>query len=224
MKFFFSIVIILLLVFLGFIGFEVYKYLDEKNSLQFSPIVLDTASSTDLVSNSTSTSIVTKADISKWKMIDNSELGYSVKYPDNLIVNKDELSLILAFPKKAYFHWPLEDEFKVTITATSSCKTDKLQKITINDKDLYLVSEIEDGAVGTITKEKTYEFDGNGSCYKIIVTSRGRNTASLYVDDPALIKKYDKQHEDEVRAVWDIINSIIYSFEIKEIPAGDIES
>lgn len=225
MKFFFGIVIIFILIFAGFIGYEVYKYLDQKNSLQFVPIVLDTASSTDVVANSTSTvSIVTKVDTSKWKMIDNTELGYSVKYPENLIVNKDELTLILAFPTKSYFHWPLEDEFRVTIIATSSCETKKLEKITINNKDIYLVSQSEDGALGTIFKEKTYMLNGNDSCYKIIVNSRGTNGADRVLDDPALIKKYNKQHEDEVKVVWDIINSIIYSFEIKEIPAGDIQS
>ena len=227
MKFFFSLVIIALIISAGFIGFEVYKYLDQKSSLQFAPIVIDNVSSTSpIVQNiaSSSTSIVTTSDTSKWKVLENSELGYSIRYPDDLIINKDELSLILAFPKKVYFHWPLLDDIKVTIVATSSCETKGLATITINDKNIFIDKVINDAAAGTIYKENSYLIPGNDSCYKIIINSKGSNGSSLYVDDPALIKKYDHQHDIDTKAVWETIYSIIYNFQIKEIPPGDIES
>ena len=58
-------------------------------------------------------------DTSSWLSYSNAASGYSIRYPSNLSVNADASgSLTLSFPKDQYFHWPLLDDAKVTITAS----------------------------------------------------------------------------------------------------------
>jgi hypothetical protein len=222
-KFFSILVIIIALTIAGIVGYGAYNYVQEKNSLKFTPIPspdidLNQASSTPDIATST-------VDISEWKIYDNQELGYSIKYPKDLIVNYDALSLILAFPKDKYFHWPLLDDVKLTLISTSTCSSDiaSSSQITVNGIK-YRFSKSDGAAMGTVYKENVYEINGNSVCYTITYNSKGTNGAGFYVDDPSLIKKYDNQHSLDNDEVIKIIYGILGSFKINTIEPGKVES
>src|ERR1019366_5399835 len=68
---------------------------------------------TDLgILNPTSSTI----DTASWVPYTNNELGFSLQYPKDLIINTGTPgTLILAVPKDSYFHWPLLDDAKISI-------------------------------------------------------------------------------------------------------------
>lgn len=222
-KFFQGLVIVIALVILGMVGYTSYDYIKEKNSLRFTPIVVDIATSTPTANNvSVATSSV---DTSKWKTYKNDELGYSIKYPEDLIVNYDESKLILVFPSKNYFHWPLLDDVKLTIIATSTCiaKNASTTEFSINDRLYRVDSNINDAAMGSRWHETVYSIEKEGTCYQIIASIRGTNGAGFYVDDQVLIKKYDNQHDIDSSLVNGIIWAVLGTFEKLKIPEGQIE-
>ena len=230
MKKFFSIVVIIFaLAILGLVGYASYDYLQKKNSLQFTPIPtpeitpgLDAnASTTDSVASTTDLTVISTVDISGWKTYKNQEFGYDIKYPKDLIVNYDSTKLILAFPKKNYFSWPLQDDVKLTVTASSTCASDlldvgsgikpKKSLITIDGRD-FTLNRVDDVAAGNRFLTATYEIRRNSLCYSFVYSSRGANGAGLYVDDPSLISKYDKDHVVNSGMVDAIVIGILSSF------------
>jgi hypothetical protein len=224
-KFFSSLILFVFFIVICFAGYVSYRYIDEKNSLQFTPIVQETASSTSTINDSSTViSEDVKVNTDKWKKYKNPELGYSISYPDDLIVNFDDTVLILAFPKKTYFHWPLQDDVKMVVNATSTCdskQTDK--KIYINGKEYELESDVTDAGAGSVWREMIFRFKQNDNCYKLTINTRGTNGAGFYVDDPALIKKYDAEHKNDVEKVMEIIYGVVNSFNFEQIPEGQIE-
>ena len=235
MKKFFSIfVIIVALTIAGIVGYGAYDYVQDKNSLKFTPIPLSDSTKDINEASSTQNFVTSTVDTSKWKVYDNQELGYSIKYPEDLIVNYDALSLILSFPKEKYFHWPLLDDVRLTLISTSTCLSDiasssdqslgllSNSEITVNNIK-YKVLKSNGAAMGTIYKKDFYEINGNNVCYTITMDSKGTNGASFYVDDSSLIKKYDNKHTVDTAQVTDVIYGILGSFEIKIIEAGRVE-
>lgn len=216
----------------GFVGYKSYRYITDKNSLTFDliPSPDAAATSTDSLASSTATGVITatsSADTSSWKTYSNDELGYEFKYPRELVLNDGGMSLILAFPKKAYFHWPLEDDAKLTIVASSSCSSsmliarDRIATSTlIVDGKKYVTAATTDMGAGNRYSETYYEIKGNGVCYSLVYYNHGTNGAGFYVNDPVLIKKYDGQHADDMRNVDDVIYGILKTFRLKSSPAG----
>jgi hypothetical protein len=161
------------------------------------------------------------ADTSLWQTYSNAAEGYSTRYPSNLSVNKDDAgNLVLAFPKDQYFHWPLLDDAKITITASSSCPT------VINDRpdsqpttlDLngYTFTRTEGGDVGAgnIYRELAYDMRAGGICYHIDFLDHGSNGAGLYVGDQSLIASYDAIHTNDLTSVVDVFNAIVNTFRL----------
>ena len=225
-KLFSILVVVVALSILGIVGYASYNYLKEKKSLKFSPIIpTDSTIEQNNQASTTSNIFNSTVDISKWKTYNNQELGYSVKHPEDLIVNYDALTLILAFPKDKYFHWPLLDDVKLTLVATSTCSINNASssEITVNDIK-YKVLKSDEAAMGSVYKKDVYEIYGNNVCYVITMDSKGTNGAGFYVDDPFLIKKYDNQNKLDSDNVMNIIYGILGSFEIKSIDSGSVES
>lgn len=223
-KFFQGLVIIIALVILGMVGYTSYDYIQEKNSLRFTPIVVENTSST---STPNTVSVATSSvDTTKWKTYKNEELGYGIKYPEDLIVNYDESKLILVFPQKKYFNWPLFDEVKLTVIATSSCgsKYASTTEFSINNRTYQIVSDVSDVAMGSRWHNIVYQNSMDNMCYEISSSIRGTNGAEFYVDDQVLIKKYNNQHDIDLVMVKSIIWSILGSFEHLKVPEGMIES
>lgn len=224
-----------MLAILGVVGYASYNYLQEKNSLQFDliPSPTSVASSTPDTNSATSTNQVASstADTTSWKTYNNDELGYALKYPSDFVFNYGNGTLLLAFPKKTYFHWPLEDEFKLTVMSSSTCvgKTigsdyGNISTTTVSiNSQTFTKSEGSGIAAGNIYGRTTYDIRGNGVCYSLILDSHGANGAGLFVSDSTLVKKYDEQHLADTNSLQNIIYGILGTFEIKKLPEGELE-
>ncbi len=222
--FFGTIFVLVILGLIGLGGYYAYDYISKKNSLQFTPIESPDglATSTDPGNiQATSTDIVATStvDTSMWKTYKNQELGFELKYPANLILNESDLLIVLAFPKDVYFHWPLLDNAKITVIASSSCARQSLDetdenptKLTIDGK-LFSVRKDSGVAAGNIYGEIIYDSKTEqSSCYSLIYYSHGANGAGRYVDDPVMIKKYDSQHATDLESVKETVYGILASF------------
>jgi len=156
-----------------------------------------------------------------WRAYSNATAGYSFRYPTNLSVNADALGdLVLAFPKDQYFHWPLLDDAKITIVASSSCPTvindrpdSQPTTLTLNG---YSFTRTEGGDVGAgnIYHELAYDTQAGSICYHIDFLDHGSNGAGLYVGDQSLIASYDAVHTTDLTAVVTVFNAIVNTFRL----------
>ncbi|MDD5165643.1 MAG: hypothetical protein PHG25_03900, partial [Candidatus Pacebacteria bacterium] len=212
-------IIIVSLVIVGIIGFYFINNFTYTRHITLPPQLL-ASSSTDTLGqgqsfvkpevfgqkdsaslNPASSTISTNA----WKTYTNNELGFSVKYPKDLVLNADfPGSLILAVPKDKYFHWPLLDDTKITVTASSSCPSfvsgfapDNVASVSVDDI-VFVRSESADVAAGNVYRELAYDMMSNGLCYRLSLFDHGANGAGLYVSGQALVSQYDAQHQADI--------------------------
>lgn len=169
-----------------------------------------------------------------WKNYTNSRLGYSISYPSNLILSAPVVTsssssssptsntLTLAFPKERYFHWPLQDEVILRITASSTCPemivpaSPFVSTTTFSINGYSFTATVgDDAAAGNHYQEIAYDTHVNDICYHISLYDHGVNGAGFYVDGQALIQKYDDQHDVDMRAVIAILNSITSSLRLQ---------
>ncbi len=161
------------------------------------------------------------ADVSSWKAYSNAASEYSLKFPADLSVNADTSgNLVLAFPKDHYFHWPLLDDAKVTITASSSCSSvisdvpgRQPEALVLNGYH-FVRTEGGDVGAGNIYHELAYDTVSNGICYHIDLLDHGANGAGLYVGDQSLIASYDAVHKADLTAVLGIFNAMVNTFRL----------
>ncbi|MFA6602120.1 MAG: hypothetical protein WCT02_04700 [Candidatus Paceibacterota bacterium] len=231
-KFLSTVLILIILAAIGAAGYYSYTYLALKNSLTFAPINIpgQSATSTHSLGTATSTDLVATSTVNRasWKVYSNDELGFTLKYPSDLIVNNTDNILILAFPKKTYFHWPLQDDVTLTVSATTSCPTAKAlgetffnQSGTLTvDGQKFNTFESDDAAAGNRYTTITYSISGNDACYLVVFNDHGVNGAGLYVNDQILVKKYDNQHDVDMAKVTDVVYGILGSFQVKILPQG----
>lgn len=170
-------------------------------------------------------------DVSQWKTFTNNELGFSVKYPKDLVANTNlPSSLVLAVPKDKYFHWPLLDDAKITITATSTCPSlvgggmmlKKPSSVAVGDY-IYVRSESNDAAAGNVYREMAFDMNHDDICYHISLFVHGANGAGLYVSGQALITQYDTQHQADLDRLVSVFMGIVRSFMIVQTPDGASE-
>jgi len=128
--------------------------------------------------------------------------------------------LSLEVPKDKYFHWPLLDDVKITVTASSTCPeiiTDSLvspaQDVVINGNK-FTRKEGSGVGAGNLYREFIYDTISNGTCYHIDLFSHGTNGAGFYVNEPDLIAKYDTQHKVDMDAMLSIFTGMVNSFRI----------
>ena len=159
-----------------------------------------------------------------WKTYTNTQLGYSISYPRNLILSAASDTLTLSFPKEIYFHWPLLDDVTLKITASSTCPdmmvpTGPFTATTTFSLNGYSfnVTEGDDAGAGNRYQEIAYDTFGNNACYHISMFDHGVNGAGFYVEGQALIQKYDNQHDTDMQAVISILNSATNSFRLQAI-------
>jgi hypothetical protein len=165
-------------------------------------------------------------DTSSWRTYSNPAsanmaTGYSLRYPTNLSVNADSSgNLTLAFPKDQYFHWPLLDDAKITVIASSSCPTviddrpnSQPTSLVLNG---YSFTRIEGGDVGAgnIYHELAYDTQAGGICYHIDFLDHGANGAGLYVGDQSLIADYDAVHTTDLTTVAAVFNAMVNTFRL----------
>ncbi len=170
----------------------------------------------DLASSDPASSTV---DTSLWLSYSNQELGFSLRYPRDAVVNTDTPnSLTLFIPKGHYFHWPLLDDTKITITATSSCPTivtgfQNAGPVSVAvGSYIYNYSEGTDAAAGNIYREQAYDLKNGSICYHLDLYDHGANGSGLYVTDQSLISRYDAIHQTDLSAVVEVFNQVVRSF------------
>ncbi|MDB5238759.1 MAG: hypothetical protein JWO00_94 [Candidatus Parcubacteria bacterium] len=162
-------------------------------------------------------------DISSWTMHVNNDLGYSIEYPPSFAASQNDGVLTLIVPKESYFHWPLLDDVKITVSASASCPA-----MTVTGgvtgrpaSDSYVLNSRTftrligtDGAAGNRYLEIADATKANGTCYRVDFLNHGTNGAGFYVDDPALVAKYDAQHDTDLWAAITLMNAMVSSLHI----------
>ncbi len=229
----FLILFLLLLAVIGAGGYFGVRYLittkkaDEQATKTISETMASSTDGTDLAYKLDLPTATTTVP-SGWKNYTNTKLGYSISYPSNLLFSAPSASsaspdtLTLTFPKDAYFHWPLQDDVVLRLTASSSCPdvivpTGPFTAETSFSANGYsfAVTENDDAGAGNRYQEVIYETQGNGMCYHLSLYNHGVNGAGFYVDGQALIQKYDSQHDVDLKAVISVFNSIVTSLRLQ---------
>ena len=156
-------------------------------------------------------------DTTSWLIHADTKIGYSVEYPPNLIPGGSADQFTVAFPKNLYFHWPLLDDVKVTVSVSPhSCPNIATHGPTDPSPIEFAMNGYKfsrnistDVGAGQLYTEVTYDTLTNGSCYRIDLLDHGTNGAGFYVDDVSLVKKYDGQHAVDMAGVIDVLNSMV---------------
>jgi len=162
----------------------------------------------------------TTVSTASWTAFTDKADGYSFKHPADLSQNVLNGGAVFSFPKNSYFHWPLLDDAKVTVTVSPACP-----KITDAAVDQSPVSFAMNGyqftrtigsdvGAGQLYTEVAYDTHANGNCYHIDFLDHATDGAGFYVDDASLIAKYDAQHVSDLTSAISIFNGIINSFRI----------
>ena len=203
---------------------KVSEHVDQTISDVIATSSLDTTPQKALVANVPTATTTTPTN---WKVYTSPVLAsttFNVAYPANMRVSYDQNVLRLTFPTDKYFHWPLQDEAYVTISASSTCpdlivEHDPNIATTTFSINGYAFSAIEGNGVGAgnLYQEIAYDTYENNICYHLSLFDHGSNGAGLYVDDQALIKRYDDQHTKDTAAILSVFNSITNSFVINAV-------
>lgn len=164
---------------------------------------------------------------SSWRVRSYSDIGLSIAYPDNIIARREGRKLILNLPRDVYFHWPLLDEVRITISASSTCaemetpanETFATTTFSLNGYS-FTAKQGDDVAAGNKFHEVIYMTEAipegmDPQCFTFDLFDRGANGAGLYVSDGALIDKYNNQHEVDFLAVNNVFNQIVESFRVR---------
>jgi hypothetical protein len=153
--------------------------------------------------------------------VDN-EQGYSIEYPSAFLPSTNQGAFLLTMPR-SYFHWPLQDDVKITTTVASSCPKMMVSGGLLGHAvtDTFALGKLSftrsigtDAAAGNRYLEIAYDTKANGFCYHLSMIDHGANGASIYVDDPYLIPRYDAQHEADLLSALSVFNSIVSSLRI----------
>jgi len=158
--------------------------------------------------------------MASWVTYTDAAGGYSLSRPAGMTQNVIDGNQTFLFPKNSYFHWPLLDDARITVTVGPSCPA-----ITAGDTGNGPASFSLNGYAFTRTVgtdvgagqrylEVAYDTKANGVCYHVDFLDHGTNGAGFYVDDAALIKRYDAQHAVDQTAVLSALNGIVGSFRL----------
>lgn len=162
-----------------------------------------------------------RIDTSSWKLYVDKSKRYSIEYPANLILGTAGDTFSFVFPKNTYFHWPLLDDAKVTVSIGDRCpglvsgNDDFAATSTVNLNGYAFNRKVgTDAAAGNRYFEITYDTSVGGKCYQISFYNHGANGAGMYVDLASLVAKYDAQHETDLIATIHMYNAMVKTFRI----------
>jgi hypothetical protein len=161
----------------------------------------------------------TTVDTSSWSMHVENELGYSVEYPSLFLTSFHDGVFTLTVPKNQYFHWPLLDDAKISISVSPVCleldTAERQQSASYSlNGNMFSRAVGTDVGAGNRYLEISDDTKANGSCYRIGLLDHGANGAGFYVDDPSLIGQYDAQHESDIAALVSIYNALVGTFRV----------
>ncbi len=164
-------------------------------------------------------------DTSAWQMYVDNKSGFSLEYPSTLtqITNPDG-SFALAFSKSAFFHWPLLDDARLSVSATpETCPPLSLggadgqpaSKQTVSMNGLSFTRQVgTDVGAGQLYTQVVYDTINNGYCYRLSFLDHGTNGAGFYVDDLSLAQKYDAVHATDMQTVYETLNAVVGTFRV----------
>ncbi len=223
---------VILLAFASLVGYVMYER--SHRTLILPPGTTNTQPSSQATSTSNASSsapysfplpvAAPSINMASWPMYVDNELGYSIEYPSGFLPGAHEGVFTLAVPKGTYFHWPLQDDVKITILASSSCPkviegaaSSSPISYSLNGRKFTRTIGTDVGA-GNRYLEIADDTKANGVCYHISLLDHGTNGAGFYVDDPSLIQKYDAQRDADLAAVVSIFNAMVSSLRILASP------
>ena len=167
-------------------------------------------------------------DVTSWKMYENPSYSYGIQYPPDVSYVEHGSSTIFTLPPGTYFHWPLLDTVKVTVTASPECPdlivpsgAPSIAAAGSSSFDIggysFLRRSGADAAAGNLYEEVAYDTRSGDTCYHISFFDHGSNGAGLYVEDGDLIARYDAQHEKDMGAALDAFDAMVSSFRIRAV-------
>ncbi len=165
----------------------------------------------------------TTVNTTSWPIQVDAQEGYSIEYPQNFVPSVNEGVFVLIVPK-TYFHWPLQDDVKITVSASTSCPDiigggSKSAAATYTLNGHAFTRRIgTDAGAGNRYVEIADDTKSKGICYHVSLLDHGTNGAGFYVDDRALAAKYDAQHDADFSAVLSLFNAMISSLRILALP------
>jgi hypothetical protein len=197
---------------------ELPEHLKASTSTADSIVSTDSTPLWGNIPHASSTPLYTGALPSDWKRYEKPEWEYQVAYPQNLSEQTTRSGVTLTFPRAAYFHWPLQDEARIVINATTTCPvlTDErgsTSTVMMNDTQFTRLESVDPGA-GQVTRTLFYATATDAACYTFNLTIHGARGADLYVDDPQKIAEYDAVHMSDIVRVTRIFNTIVSNFSL----------
>jgi hypothetical protein len=177
---------------------------------------------------STTTTFPTEIATSTWKEYKNDELGFSIKYPSDLVIVPDthSTSVTFKFPD-TYFSTVMKDQVVVSVYAERLCSPVVLSghEGTISENMMvgginFTRNEQYEIAAGNRYLTRTYDVIRNQVCYRTTFFVHGANGAGLYESDPAKIKEIDIVHDRELQYVTEIFGKMLESFDFVDTPEG----
>lgn len=179
------------------------------------------SSSTAIASYLNRTDFHSTLDTSNWSMYENTDYNYGLQYPSGVTYAEQGTSTIFTIPASTYFHWPLLDTVKITVTVATTCPSlvvsgDHAANFSINGY-AFMRSAGNDVGAGNLYNEIAYDTTSDGMCYHLSLFDHGTNGSSFYVSDQDLITRYDAQHEVDMSGVLDIFDAMLASFKIRAV-------
>ena len=217
---------IIFLVCIGVISVGVYLFKVKQHGEIFTPLdtaqvqLIQATSSAITSAGTVPYPVATSTLPDGWRSYSSDTLGFDVAIPSTLVQNGHESNVWFAFPKDTYFHWPLQDDAKITVSASSTCASSTIPDMTVAVQGFllngYVFTRYEgnDAAAGNRYMEVMYTTIVNDICYSIDFFDHGTNGAGFYVNDQALITQYDTQHSQDISQVVDIFNRMVSSFRV----------
>jgi len=170
-------------------------------------------------------------DTSTWETYLNFEVGFSIKYPKNLLLDSSDSSIFkVTFPKATYFSTVYSDDVVVSVVTGVTCQPiiysghgEGAENIVINGIN-FLRNRTEDVAAGNLYNDVTYDTMRNGVCYRILFHDHRANGAGLYESDPAKIAALTTARDAEFAHVSTIVSAMLSSFIFVNTPNGQDET
>lgn len=175
----------------------------------------------------------TSIDTRNWANYTNYELGFSINYPRDLIVDagSQQNTITFSFPS-SYYTSVMRDAVRVSVAVNATCTpvqlyTDRAE----SDGDVVMINGIrfaQDSqhgiGAGTYDDIKTYDANQNGACYRITFSSHGGNSAGALTSDRAKIASIDAAHGHDQARVNSIVYAMLQSFNFATTGTGEDEA
>ena len=190
-------------------------------------VVNRVASST--LSGSLVQTATTSIDTRNWATYTNYELGFSINYPRDLVVDagSQQNTITFSFPS-SYYTSVMSDAVRVSVAVSATCTpvrsyTDRGE----SDGDVVMINGIQFAqnlqygiGAGTYDDIKIYDTNENGACYRIKYSSHGGNSAGAFTSDHAEMAVIDAARNHDRARISNTVDAMLQSFNFATTGAG----